>query len=221
MSSITYPGDRQIDAVQVKDMLSRSIASYQTDKRFVRKNGDIVWTQVSGSLVWMKADVPHYFIYQIQNISDRVHAQAALRDSEERFRTIAEATQEWIWEIDADGNYTFSSPAVQAILGFAPEQMLGKSCLDIVAPNTRGTVADLLQRCRLEKRGWRHSLARQQRTAAVRCAGQRHRLPGSGAGHHATAAATGAHRAPEQDPGGLEQHQFHDRTRARSQRAAA
>jgi diguanylate cyclase (GGDEF)-like protein/PAS domain S-box-containing protein len=155
MLSITFPDDRQVDAEQVKDMLSRRIASYQTDKRFVRKNGNVVWTQVSGSLVWMKADVPHYFIYQIQNISDRVHAQAALRDSEERFRTIAEATQEWIWEIDADGIYTFSSPAVEAILGFPPDHMIGKSCLDFVAPNTRRTVADLLRRGLTEKRGWR------------------------------------------------------------------
>jgi diguanylate cyclase (GGDEF)-like protein/PAS domain S-box-containing protein len=155
MLSITFPDDRQVDAQQVKDMLSRRIVSYQTDKRFVRKNGDVVWTQVSGSLVWMKADVPHYFIYQIQNISDRVHAQVALRDSEERFRSIAEATQEWIWEIDADGTYTFSSPAVEAILGFRPDQMIGKNCLDAVAPNTRRTVADLLRRGLTEKRGWR------------------------------------------------------------------
>ena len=155
MLSITYPDDRHIGAEQVNDMLSRSIASYQTDRRFVRKNGDVVWSQLSGSLVWMKADVPHYFIYQIQDISDRVRAQAALRESEERFRTIAEATQEWIWEIDAEGIYTFSSPAVEAILGFPPDQMIGKSCLDVVAPNTRRTVADLLRRGLTEKRGWR------------------------------------------------------------------
>jgi diguanylate cyclase (GGDEF)-like protein/PAS domain S-box-containing protein len=155
ISSITYPDDREMDAQQIQAMLSRSIAAYQTEKRFVRKGGDVVWTQMSGSLVWMKADVPHYFIYQIQDISDRVLAQRALRDSEERFRTIAEATQEWIWEIDAEGIYTFSSPAVEAILGFPPDQMVGKSCLDMVAPNTRRTVADLLRRGLTEKRGWR------------------------------------------------------------------
>ena len=155
MASITYPDDREVDTEQVRGMLSRRIATYQSDKRFVRKGGEVVWSQLSGSLVWIKADVPHYFIYQIQDISDRVRAQAALRDSEERFRTIAEATQEWIWEIDADGIYSFSSPAVEAILGFRPDQIVGKSCLDIVAPNTRRTVADLLRRGLTEKRGWR------------------------------------------------------------------
>jgi diguanylate cyclase (GGDEF)-like protein/PAS domain S-box-containing protein len=155
MMSITYPDDRELDSSQISAMLSRSIASYQSNKRFVRKGGSVVWTQLSGSLVWLKADTPHYFIYQIQDISDRVRAERALRDSEERFRSIAEATQEWIWELDADGNYTFSSPAVEAILGYPPEKMIGKSCLDLVAPNTRRTVADLLQRGLAEKRGWR------------------------------------------------------------------
>jgi diguanylate cyclase (GGDEF)-like protein/PAS domain S-box-containing protein len=155
MLSITYPDDRDVDAAQLSAMLARTIATYQTNKRFVRKDGKLVWTQLSGSLVWLKEDAPHYFIYQIQDISDRIRAERALRDSEERFRTIAEATQEWIWEIDAEGVYTFSSPAVEAILGYRPEQMVGTNLLDIVAPNTRRTVADLLHRGLAEKRGWR------------------------------------------------------------------
>ncbi len=117
VQSITYPDDRDADAVQVRQMLDRSIETYQTNKRYVRKDGRVVWTQLSGSLVWLQSGEPHYFIYQIQDITDRVSAERALRASEERFRSIAEATQEWIWEIDADGLYTFCSPAVEAILG--------------------------------------------------------------------------------------------------------
>jgi diguanylate cyclase (GGDEF)-like protein/PAS domain S-box-containing protein len=165
MISLTYPDDRELDAAQVNAMLARAIATYQVNKRFVRKDGNVVWTQLSGSLVWLKADVPHYFIYQIQDISDRIRAERALRDSEERFRTIAEATQEWIWEIDAEGIYTFSSPAVEAILGFKPDQMIGRNLLDIVAPNTRRTVADLLHRGLAEKRGWRDLVMHLQHAA--------------------------------------------------------
>jgi diguanylate cyclase (GGDEF)-like protein/PAS domain S-box-containing protein len=155
MQSITFPDDRGLDALQVGELLKRGIDSYQTNKRFVRKDGRVVWTQLSGSLVWMQTGEPHYFIYQIQDITNRVRTEQALRASEERFRTIAEATQEWIWEIDQDGIYTFCSPAVEAILGYAPEKLVGKNCLDIVAPNTRQTVADMLHRGTIEKRGWR------------------------------------------------------------------
>jgi diguanylate cyclase (GGDEF)-like protein/PAS domain S-box-containing protein len=155
VQSVTYPDDRDTDAVELRQMLERSIETYQTSKRFVRKDGRVVWTQLSGSLVWMQTGEPHYFIYQIQDITDRVNAERALRDSEERFRSIAEATQEWIWEIDADGLFTFCSPAVEAILGYAPAELIGTSWLDIVSDDTRQTVADLLRRGVTEKRGWR------------------------------------------------------------------
>jgi diguanylate cyclase (GGDEF)-like protein/PAS domain S-box-containing protein len=155
VQSITHPEDRDADIVQVRQMLDRSIETYQTNKRYVRKDGRVVWTQLSGSLVWLQTGEPHYFIYQIQDITDRLHAERALRASEERFRSIAEATQEWIWEIDVDGLYTFCSPAVEAILGYAPEQLMGKSCLDFVSRSVRQTMADLLQRGIAERRGWR------------------------------------------------------------------
>jgi diguanylate cyclase (GGDEF)-like protein/PAS domain S-box-containing protein len=169
VQSITYPDDRDADTVQVRQMLDRTIESYQTNKRYVRKDGRVVWTQLSGSLVWLQSGEPHYFIYQIQDITDRVNAERALRASEERFRSIAEATQEWIWEIDADGLYTFCSPAAEAILGYSPDQLIGKSCLDIVSPSARQTLADLLQRGIERRRGWRDLVLRlQHATGGIR-----------------------------------------------------
>jgi diguanylate cyclase (GGDEF)-like protein/PAS domain S-box-containing protein len=153
--SITHPDDLDADVIQVGQMLAREIETYQTNKRYVRKDGRVVWTQLSGSLVWLQKDHPHYFIYQIQDITDRIRAEEALRVSEERFRSIAEATQEWIWEIDSNGVYTFCSPAVEMILGFKPGDLLGQNFLDILSPSTRPTVAELLHRGITEKRGWR------------------------------------------------------------------
>ncbi len=165
VQSITFPDDRDADAVQVRQMLDRTIETYQANKRYVRKDGRVVWTQLSGSLVWLQSGEPHYFIYQIQDITDRVDAERALRASEERFRSIAEATQEWIWEIDADGLYTFCSPAAEAILGYSPDRLIGTSCLDIVSQDVRQTVTDLLRRGIEQKRGWRDLVLRLQHAA--------------------------------------------------------
>jgi diguanylate cyclase (GGDEF)-like protein/PAS domain S-box-containing protein len=94
----------------------------------------------------------------LQEVADRDGRRWALRrleESEERFRSIAEATQEWIWEMDATGVYTFCSPAVEVILGYKPGDLLGRNCLDIVSPTTRTTLVELLQRGVNERRGWR------------------------------------------------------------------
>ncbi len=125
VQAITHPEDRDVDRTQTARMLAREIDTYQVNKRYVRSDGRVVWTQLSGSVVWLQTGEPHYFIYQIQDITDRVRTEDALRVSEERFRSIAEATQEWIWEIDANGSYTFCSPAVETILGIKPVDLIG------------------------------------------------------------------------------------------------
>jgi PAS domain S-box-containing protein len=49
-----------------------------------------------------------------------------LRKSEERFKTVAETSGEWIWEVDSNGLFTYSSPAVIDINGFTAEELVGK-----------------------------------------------------------------------------------------------
>jgi PAS domain S-box-containing protein len=53
-------------------------------------------------------------------------AQEALRKSEERFEQVAENAGDWIWEVNIEGLYTYSSPVVEKILGYRPEELVGK-----------------------------------------------------------------------------------------------
>jgi PAS domain S-box-containing protein len=61
------------------------------------------------------------------DIANRLgNAVAALRESEERFRQMADMTGEWLWEQDPQGFYIYSSTAVNQILGFSPDKVLGR-----------------------------------------------------------------------------------------------
>jgi PAS domain S-box-containing protein len=74
----------------------------------------------------------------VRDITERHAARKALRLSEERFRQVAEAAREFIWEVDADGLYTYASPVVEQILGFTPEEVVGKMHFyDLFVPETR------------------------------------------------------------------------------------
>jgi PAS domain S-box-containing protein len=60
-----------------------------------------------------------------KEIRDRQNILEALRESEKRFRDLTETTSDFIWEIDANGMYTYASPKSIKLLGIAPTQILG------------------------------------------------------------------------------------------------
>jgi PAS domain S-box-containing protein len=78
-----------------------------------------------------------------RDITERKQTEAALRASEQRFRDIAFSSGDWIWEVDAQGRYTFASENVKAILGYAPEELIGRSPFDLMAPEEAARVGAL------------------------------------------------------------------------------
>ncbi len=52
-----------------------------------------------------------------------------------RLKTILESTSDWIWELDKDANFTYASPRVKALLGYEPEELIGKSGYDLMPPD--------------------------------------------------------------------------------------
>jgi PAS domain S-box-containing protein len=62
----------------------------------------------------------------LMDITSRKEAEAALRESEERFAQIAEQTREMIWEVDAEGLYTYVSRGCKLILGYESEEVVGR-----------------------------------------------------------------------------------------------
>ena len=67
----------------------------------------------------------------------RQRAEAALRQSEARFRDITENVAEWVWEVDPEGKFTYSSPVVEQLLGYKPEEVLGQHFYDFFLPDER------------------------------------------------------------------------------------
>ena len=65
----------------------------------------------------------------------RVEAEAALRESEERYRTLLETVSDWVWEVDENVVYTFVSPKVRDLLGYEPGEVLGKTPFDLMPPD--------------------------------------------------------------------------------------
>lgn len=60
--------------------------------------------------------------------------QQALDASESRFKAIVETTSDWIWEVDADLRYTYVSPQIEDMLGYKPQEIIGRTPFDLMPP---------------------------------------------------------------------------------------
>ena len=69
-----------------------------------------------------------------RDITERKLAETRLRESEQRLHEIVDITNDWIWEINPAWKYSFVSPKVFSILGYQPEEMIGKSPFDFILP---------------------------------------------------------------------------------------
>jgi PAS domain S-box-containing protein len=65
--------------------------------------------------------------------------ESALVDSEQRFRQMADMAGEWLWEQDPQGYYIYSSVAVKQILGFTPEEVIGKHYTALLTPQDKAS----------------------------------------------------------------------------------
>lgn len=99
---------------------------HHLETRMITQNKTIIDVDVSLSVLKDNEGNVIRTIGVIRDITERKRAEEALQKSDERFRQVVENAEEWIWEVDAEGLYTYVSPVVERIMGYRPEEMVGK-----------------------------------------------------------------------------------------------
>lgn len=87
-------------------------------------------------------------------LEERRRAEEALAESEAKFRAIVETTEEWVWEIDEHGVTTYTNPAIERILGYSPEELVGRDSLELMHPEDRERIERELPALAAGKEGW-------------------------------------------------------------------
>ena len=152
---ILYPTDAEYEYVgseKYHQIAEQGIGTVET--RWQHKNGTVIDVLMS-SVPLDPKDLSAGVTFTALDITERKRAEEALRESEEKYRSIVETTTEWIWEIDLTGRHTFSNPGVTAILGYRPEEFIGQIAVSLLHAEDRLEVETTLPRLIAEKRGWR------------------------------------------------------------------
>jgi PAS domain S-box-containing protein len=99
---------------------------HHLETQMVNKNGSIIDVDISLSVLRDPEGQVTGSIGVVRDITERKRMESALRESEKRFRQVVANAKEWIWEVDANGLYTYVGPMVEKILGYKAEEVLGR-----------------------------------------------------------------------------------------------
>lgn len=115
-----------------------------------RRDGTDYPVQISLQL--SRAESPQLFLAVVEDITEQQRAEEILRANEEKYRALVEATNDWLWEIDAEGIYTYVSPRVRDILGYAPEEVLGRRPTDFMPREEAARVMEVFGEIAAERK---------------------------------------------------------------------
>ncbi len=124
---VVFPEDLQEERVLIQRLLDGEISSYSLPRRCFRKDGGIVWTEVTASLVRKASGEPDYIIFIKVDITLRRKAEEILLQREQEYRNLAENSPDIIARIGRDMRYLYINPAGGRIRGAPPGDIIGKT----------------------------------------------------------------------------------------------
>ncbi|MEO8115925.1 MAG: PAS domain S-box protein, partial [Phenylobacterium sp.] len=108
--TITHPEDLDADVELLGQLHAGEITSYQMDKRYRRADRSLVWVHLSVSMVREPDGRPKHFIAQVQDLSASREAQAALAESEARYRLLADHAADFVVRMGVNEVISYVSP---------------------------------------------------------------------------------------------------------------
>ncbi len=133
-TEFTHPEDIPAGYAPEDDRSPDQPDYWRQEKRYLTKEGHVIWARVVLSGLPESVLGEQLSLLMVEDITARRRAEEALLQSEKRYRQMVESAHDWIWEVDEDARYTLASPKILEILGYKPEEVLGKTPFDLMPP---------------------------------------------------------------------------------------
>lgn len=156
----TYPEDLAASAQLFEDLAAGRRDSYQTERRYVRKNGEVFWAHVTMSSVRGPDAQPRFLVGMVIDIDAQRQTQQKLRESEARFRAMFDHAAVGMALLTLDRRVLQSNQAAARITGYAIDELAAMVPADLALPEDRAigqtAMAELIagrrDACQIERR---------------------------------------------------------------------
>ena len=132
-----YHDDTEITKLHAQEVMTGK-GSPNYYNRYVRKDGSLVYLEWTAK--WNEQSKKRYGV--ARDVSAKVEADNKLKSSEQRFKSLVQDGSDLIGILNDDGTYKYVSPTSYAILGFEPEEFIGKNAFDFIHPDDVQIVQD-------------------------------------------------------------------------------
>ncbi len=139
---ITHPDDLKKDIECYHLLLEGRIETYQTEKRYIHKKGNLVWVNINVSLVKDSDKKPLYFVAQTEDIHHKRNIELALAESETKFRILVEKSLAGVYIIQ-DKKFRYVNSLFAKTVGYTEKELLeSDSVLTIIAEEDQKKVLE-------------------------------------------------------------------------------
>jgi two-component system, sensor histidine kinase and response regulator len=129
---IVHPDDRASGAERYADLVQGKRDSDEWEQRFVRRDGSIMVANERFSLLRDAAGNPQYVASLMEDITEKKRAQEERNQVAKQMEMLLESTGQGIYGIDLHGNCTFINRATCELVGYRPDEALGRNMHDLV-----------------------------------------------------------------------------------------
>jgi two-component system, cell cycle sensor histidine kinase and response regulator CckA len=132
---ITHPEDEERDMSLAKEVLEGRLPNFRIEKRYIRKDGKVVWADLAATVVRDREGKVLYGLAMVEDITERKRAEVALAESQAQIFALLESTNDLIWSVDSKHfgfltfnsalrNYFFQNFGTELRNGMTPEELL-------------------------------------------------------------------------------------------------
>jgi PAS domain S-box-containing protein len=121
LQEITHPADLRTDVALAEELRTGALDTYSMEKRYIRKDGALVWVNLTVSGARHPSGELKHFISVVEDITERKAAEEAQRASEARLELALEASKTALFEWDIEKQTGKWNPQMAAIYGFQPK----------------------------------------------------------------------------------------------------
>ena len=144
---LTHPDDLQADLEHMQQLLAGQIGSFQMEKRYIKKNGQVIWVNLTCVPLWLKPTDPRLHIAMVEDITHRKQAEKTLQESEERYRTLYEDNPSMYFTVAQEGKILSVNQFGAQQLGYSVEELIGQPVIEVFLEDDKPLAQEHFNAC--------------------------------------------------------------------------